>query len=426
MGRPKREEGIDMKKSVKLVIAGIILVAVIVFFIVSSTKPLAVEGFLVKKQDVEQTFKEEGIVISENEKAIYPQNNGEVIELFVTEGQNVKTGDKLLKISTQDLDYRIKQLNGQLLSLEGEEKRSYAQPYQSQISQQQAVINGLKQQQADRQKDYSRAEEDYKNMKVTVDVLDQYKRLLDETSNMLKQQQEALSVIRERAAPLSGTGEYFKGLKATVQAQIDQVNQQIAKSVVNAPYDGVIKTLAVKRGTVANTGAALMTISGSGALAVETYVLPENAVLLKTGTDVQLVQKRNDEDAKFSGKVKIISSSALEKTSALGLAEQRVRVVITPSSEAVDIKVGYNLDATFKVSILKDCLVIPKSAVFSDKDKDVVWVIKNDQAKLVTIKKGMATEDNVVVEKGLKEGDAVIKNPELNGLKEGAKIKATY
>jgi HlyD family secretion protein len=66
--------------------------------------------------------------------------------------------------------------------------------------------------------------------------------------------------------------------------------------------------------------------------------------------------------------------------------------------------------------------LIDEKAVFNYQGKDHVFINENGVAKLRAIEKGLESDKQVEVLKGLKEGDEVIISPEET-LEEGTKLK---
>jgi putative ABC transport system permease protein len=156
---------------------------------------------------------------------------------------------------------------------------------------------------------------------------------------------------------------------------------------------------------------------------INTYLLAEDVLHVREGMKVTLIQKRKDGDYRFYGIVKSIAPSAVEKVSALGLIERRVKVTVQPGGNMPELRPGYSVDVEFRVLEQKDKLAVPKTCLFPYEGGDALWVVRDGRARVQKVTKGMETQELVVIEQGLKPGDKVIKNPRLEGLKEGKKVR---
>lgn len=174
---------------------------------------------------------------------------------------------------------------------------------------------------------------------------------------------------------------------------------------------------------IASPQTLMMTLVGAGHYQIESYLLTEDIISVKTGMKVKLIQERKDEDYAFEGLVTAIAPSAVEKISQLGLAEQRVKVTIQPEGEIPELRPGYALDVEFTVLQQENKLAVPKISLFPYEDGDALWVIRDGRAEIQPVEIGLKTDEEVVIEKGLKAGEQIIKNPDLEGLEEGKRVK---
>jgi len=220
----------------------------------------------------------------------------------------------------------------------------------------------------------------------------------------------------------TATRQYYQGLIEEVEAQIGQLEEQIEKSRIIAPIDGVVRELNVKQGMVVSPQTPLMKLAGTGGLEINAYVLAEDVLPVKAGMPVTLIQKRKDGDYRFPGTVQAIAPAAVEKVSALGLVERRIKVTIQPEGSPPELRPGYALDVEFHVLEQADKLAVPKTCLFPYEDRDALWVVRAGRAQIQKVIKGLETDELVVIEQGLTGGDKVIKNPQLEGLKEGKRV----
>ncbi|WP_458411593.1 efflux RND transporter periplasmic adaptor subunit [Schinkia sp. CFF1] len=467
-----------MVAHLKWIISGVLALGIGGYYVYSAAKPLDVELLAVKPQTVAQAFKEEGIVTAAIERPVYSVTTGKVTSIPVKEGQAVKKGDLLIEMESKDLEYQLQQLKaqklslqgqekmtsremkqqlgqlqGQLDSIKGQEKQANKSPYNAQLAQQELVIAETKRELAITKGDLQKVQKLYDNGAASKKELDDAKDKVEQFENSLKQQEQALKLIKEQAVPLPGTNQYYSGLKDAIAAQIDilkselnggatgtseyyhglievvdaQINHLdylIGNNKISAPIDGIIKGVMTKEGEVVSTQAPLITLQSNESLEVEVYLLTEDVLNVKERMPVTLIQKRKNGDYSFDGTVKAIAPAAEEKVSALGLTEQKVKVTIALGAKAPELRPGYALDVQFTTLEQRNKLAVPKVVLFPDgKAGDAVWVVKGGKAMMQGVKTGMETDELVVIEKGLKAGDKVIKNPQLEGLQEGKKVK---
>ena len=126
---------------------------------------------------------------------------------------------------------------------------------------------------------------------------------------------------------------------------------------------------------------------------------------------------------KFSRQVKKIAPNCSE-TLSHWFGGQIVNVTVRLSERRVaSLHPGLQMDVTFITGREEGRLVVPKTALFNYEDKSAVWVVRRGKAEIQSVETGLETDDEVVVVSGLVEGDMVIRNTRLDGLKLGARIK---
>lgn len=363
-----------MKRKWKIVIAILFLVAITAIGVFEYTKPLDVDLMKVKPQTIARTFKEEGTVTAKNEYPVYSANGGRIIELSVKEGDVVKKGDLLVACDIQELLYQRQQLQNKLKSIE--------------------------------------AQKDLQELSVDLES----KRLLYEAGALSKKEYEDAKNTID-----SG---YYPALIGAIQAEIDLVNYQISQKRIYAPADGIITDLKAKKGMVVSPGFQLMTVFSSNSYQVEVFVLTEDASRISKGMSVTLFQDNKNGDVRFSGTVEDIAPSAVEKISALGLTEKRLKLTINPDvPEDLVLRPGYALDVEFTIDKKEDQLVVPKTALFPYGEGKALWVVKDGRAIIQPVKIGFENDRDAAISEGLNSGDLVILNPKTEGLEEGKKIK---
>jgi HlyD family secretion protein len=126
----------------------------------------------------------------------------------------------------------------------------------------------------------------------------------------------------------------------------------------------------------------------------------------------------------LAARVRRVEPGAFTKVSALGLEEQRVRVVLDPTAAP---PVGFGNDFHVSVSIVTwngpDVLAVPSSALFRSGADWAVFVMRDGRARLARVTPGPSDGERTVIESGLSEGESVIVQPS-DLLRDGTRVKA--
>ena len=194
--------------------------------------------------------------------------------------------------------------------------------------------------------------------------------------------QKDLSQLRSQSSGKdSETDQVYESQAAVLRTQVDALRADLEKAVVKAPVDGIVATLDAKAGQPATPQMALLSLLEPGEKKVEVFILAEDVIDIQVGMPVSLLQEGRSKDLSLSGSVKAIAPSAVEKLSSLGLVEKRVKV--TPCRKGLDTLVeGSDVDVTFVTQEEKQILAVPKTAVFKQDGKDMVWVVRSGKAAL--------------------------------------------
>lgn len=182
---------------------------------------------------------------------------------------------------------------------------------------------------------------------------------------------------------------------------------------VRAPVSGrVLKVIRESEGVV-NSGDPLLEIANARALEVQVEVLSADAVRMGPGTRVLF--SRWGGDGPLEGRVRVVEPTGFTKISALGVEEQRVRVIVdltSPEEQWQRLGDGYRVEASFVLWEGASILQVPASALFRQGDAWAVFAVENDVARRRLVQIGHRTGLAVEILSGVKEGDRVITHPD--------------
>jgi len=128
----------------------------------------------------------------------------------------------------------------------------------------------------------------------------------------------------------------------------------------------------------------------------------------------------------LQGRVRVVEPAGFTKVSALGVEEQRVRVlvdIVSPGEEWKSLGDGYRVEAAFVLWEGSDLLLAPASALFRRGDGWAVFVAEAGRARLRDVKVGERNGLEAQVLDGLKAGEEVIAHPDEK-IAEGTRVVA--
>lgn len=411
-----------MKKKVKLILWAVVIGLFAVYGVYSSMQPLKTELLTINARDIEKVFIESGTVVAANKEEIYSALGGKINSIHVKEGDAVKSGQLLVSMDTREIDYQISQLEGQIVSLRGQEMLASGEVSASGIEQQRLAVEQVEVQLQAAVQGHERTAALFEAGAVSSATYDETVRAVKELEILLAQQQKALGSL-ENITPSTGTRQQFSGLQASLRAQIDLLRYQKGNAELYASIDGIVDTFTIREGATVMPGTPLTTIFSPERYEVECYLLAADMRKVYEGMTVRLTDPDvSEEEIVFQGVIVSIAPSAQDTVSALGLVEQRVKVRVDIQEQTAQLRPGYALDVIFVTQREDNRLVVPKTTLFPYEDGSAVWAVRDGKATVQPVEKGMETDDEVVILSGISDGEQIIRNPRIDGINEGKKV----
>ena len=249
------------------------------------------------------------------------------------------------------------------------------------------------------QREFARAE----RLVETGDISRQDFERIRNARQTCRQQLEAAR-FRERAA----ASEVDVAKAALIAVEQAGQSGKIALVPVHAPVSGRVLRVIEESERVVTAGAPLVELSNP-VLEIVIDLLSTDAVKVKPGMPV-LIEGWGGEKA-LQARVRLIEPSGFTKISALGIEEQRVKVIADFLDQNVPLGDAYRIEARIVVWEAKEALTAPLSAVFRNGQGWSAFVIENGIARRRDIEIGHRTAFDAEILKGLREGEKVIVHP---------------
>jgi HlyD family secretion protein len=210
------------------------------------------------------------------------------------------------------------------------------------------------------------------------------------------------------------------------QARISarQFSDQQAKKpqryyTLSAPVAGKVLKIYQQSEGLFMMGAPIIDIGDTSKLEVVAEILTEDAAEVRAGQLVIISGWGQDES--LQGHVRLVEPAAFTKISALGVEEQRVRVLIdfdSPMEKWSSLGDAYKVEVSIVVQAVENALVVPVGALFPFKQNSAVFVIDGGQLKRHEVKVKARNNMNAWIEKDLTASTRVVVYPDRK-LQEG-------
>src|SRR6267142_1370133 len=309
-------------------IGALILLSIVGAVIASKReKPIPVTTEKAAKRTILQLVSATGKVQPETEVKISPEVAGEIIELPVIDGAQVKKGDLLVKVRPDS--------------------------YKALLEQQEAAISSAKatnlQQKATMMKteqDLKRADDMYSKKTISIQEYNTAQAAYDVAKNTFE---SSLHEI-ERA-----------------QAGSSQARDQLSKTTIYSPIDGTVTILNSKLGerivaTNQFAGTEVMRVADLGHMEARVDVNENDVVNVKVG-DKASVKVDAYGDRKFHGTVYQIANTGTMTGAGTQEEVTNFQVKVRIEDHDVTLKPGLSCTADIETNMIKDAVAVPMQAV---------------------------------------------------------------
>jgi RND family efflux transporter MFP subunit len=202
---------------------------------------------------------------------------------------------------------------------------------------------------------------------------------------------------------------------SAARARLVAARQQVGRTVVRAPFDGIVSDRKVSAGDTAAIGKELLKVIDPTSMRFEGRVSADKIAAVKIGQPV-MFRVNGYGDQQFAGVVKRIDPAANDVT-------RQVEVLVGFNGAAQPRVAGLYAEGRVD-AVLSDALTLPESAMVKAGDKTYAWKVKgNALAKAdLTIGARDARTGDFEVKGGLAAGDTVLRAPASN-LKDGQLVE---
>lgn len=418
-----------MKKRWIWIAAGALLVVVLVIANMarsSGGKVEPVQLAKVRMEDVTSRVKAPGKIEPKTQVKISADVPGKVIHLAVEEGDAVRKGQLLLQLD--DTQYR------------------------STWSQARAALASARARLSDARASLKVAEDNYVRQ-----------RSLFEQKLLSQAEWDRATAAIESARSTSATAqEEVSRAEAALSAAADN----LGKCRFVAPFDGVVSALNVEQGeivmigTMNNPGTQILAVSDLSRMLVRADVDEADIVDIRLGQKAKITVDALP-DTSFPGTVTEIGNTAKRSVTGGSEGQTNFEVQVVFDQTVPEVRPGMTADVEIETGTRVKTRAVPIQAVVVRTERDLerakgkraarrprgsdanamaaeddtagrrqkeitgLFVVKDNVAKFVPVKSGIASENMIEVFGEVKEGDFVVSGPykALRELKPGAKVK---
>jgi RND family efflux transporter MFP subunit len=202
----------------------------------------------------------------------------------------------------------------------------------------------------------------------------------------------------------------------SARARVVLARQQLQRTEVRAPFDGIVSDRKVSAGDTAQVGKELLKVIDPASMRFEGLVSADHVGSVVAGQKVSF-RVNGYPDQEFAGKVRRVNPAANPTT-------RQVEVLVDFTGEKQPRLAGLYAEGHIETSSSQG-LTLPATALVRDGDKASAWRVKDGKLQKVALAVGERDPrtGHFVLKGGLEEGDQVIRHPS-SLLKDGQLVQA--
>lgn len=440
-----------MKKKIWWILSGIaVIVLIVILKNASGSTATNVSTESAKKRTIIETVSANGKIQPEVEVKISSDVSGEIVELYVKEGDAVKKGDLLCRINP-------------LI-------------YESNLNRMSATLNGSR---ATLQNSKARLEQIKANFQNIEATYKRNKKLFDQGAISQSEMDVSTANYEGAKADIRAAEENVNvsdfNVKST-EASLKEANDNLAKTNIYSPVNGTVSQLNKEKGervvgTAQMEGTEIMRLANLNEMEVSVDVNENDIVRVHNG-DTALIEVDAYANRKFKGIVTEIANSAnttgvtAEQVTnfsvKIRILQESYKDLTNLSNSSAPFRPGMSASVDIQTKRIVNTVSVPIQSVTTrsdsseipqkevkkadnegvivtnEKDKklenrnennepeECVFIVSEGKAKKVKVKTGIQDNNYIEITEGIKDGDEVISGPYAaisKQLKDGTSVK---
>lgn len=356
------------------------------------------------------------ISLSADGKANYPVTNlkfngsGIVEEISIQEGQRVKKGDVLARLSVKNLENQAKQAEANYNSAVAKYQKLIAGPSDVERQAKQIAVDN-----AEKNMRVQQATYDYKvslmnNGKTSLtndgkttegDILAEELKLEGAIAQLENAKAQLALLIPADSYDLTTASETIKQMEAALAI----ARNNLQEATLTSPTDGMVLSLDGKAGElVTSTNTPFIVLANGNEVTVDSYLIEDDIGKISVGQVAEVVFTSLP-DKTYEGMVSAISPNPIIDQS--GIVTYKASIILNVPDE--NIKNGMTASVAFISQQVKGVVTIPVEAVVRANGAPSVELQAADGSEgWMKVKTGLTDGKIVEIKEGLKVGDKVL------------------
>lgn len=339
-----------------------------------------------------------GWIEAVRETNVSAQVPGLVAEVLAEEGDQVEAGDVLLRLETVSREIRKRRAQAELAFEEQQLAEYRAGSRREDILEARAAVADAVAQLAEARLDRERVEALEGTDAVSDDEISSAKAV-ESSREAIRDQRQAI-LERLEAGPRPEVIARAEQSVAIRQAALDEIDDEIRKATIRAPFSGIIIEKLVDSGRYLNSGEAVFSLVQTDPVRARLAVSEADLRNLEPGQPATIGIAVAPEQ-RFEGTVRAIIPRG-------DPAAKTFPVTVRLENENGMLLPGMSVKAFFDTTTKDGVLTVPSDAIVESAVGRVVFAIRDGVAVRVPVRPGLTQQGVVVVDGEIEEGESVV------------------
>lgn len=188
------------------------------------------------------------------------------------------------------------------------------------------------------------------------------------------------------------------------EADVANVRSQLSKTVIAAPFTGVITKIDLKTGAIASAGTAQVSMIGAGTFQIESFIPEVNIALIEVGDNATITLDAYGEEIEFGARVVSIDPADTIKDGV-----PTYRAVLQFSKADKRIKSGMTANIIITTETKENVIAVPRGLIIDRDGKKYVKIQSGEEiVEREVVLGSVSSLGQAEIVSGLEEGDVVV------------------
>jgi HlyD family secretion protein len=246
-----------------------------------------------------------GKIDAKDQSAVTTKISAKVVQVLVDVGSQVKQGDPVIILDTNELQAQVKQSEAAVLTARANLANTLAGSRPEQIAQAQAALDSAQKNYDNSKNSFSRIQDVYNIGGVSRQQYETAQTQLAAAEAQYKSAQEQLDLLNTGATKESIT--ILEKQLQQARAALEVTKTQLSNGTIVAPLPGIVTAKNINVGELASPGATLVSIVNDEDLYVNAYLPASMVGQVKQGQKV-IVKISEIPEKRFDGEIAMMNS----------------------------------------------------------------------------------------------------------------------